>query len=158
MKPADQIEAKSVTAPRKPGAIAQLRYRWWRSDRIRRHNNVDLQGTDMGKLTSLLVRAPVDVFATGLADDIAKRYPTALDQQPGKRPSVNRLTRIVEDVCAKGVAFQVEHKLGWLGKAQLGNAFRWSLQEMGYHKDFVDFATEAFVVHVSKGQAPAPAK
>lgn len=110
----------------------------------------------MGLLTSLLVKAPVDSFAKGLADDIAKRYPPQLDQQAGKRPSVNRLTRIVEDVCVKGVAFQQEHKLGWIGKAQLGNAFRWSLQEMGYQKDFVDFATEALVVHVSKGAVKAP--
>lgn len=109
----------------------------------------------MSLLTSMLVRAPVDAFAKSLAEDIAKRYPPQLDQQPGKRPSVNRLTRIVEDVCTKGVAFREEHKLGWLGKAQLGNAFRWSLQEMGYQKDFVDFATEALVVHVSKKSPPA---
>ncbi|MBL8304270.1 MAG: hypothetical protein JNM26_16070 [Ideonella sp.] len=110
----------------------------------------------MGLLTTLLVKAPVDSFAKSLADDIAKRYPPQLDQQPGKRPSVNRLTRILEDVCAKGVSFQQEHRLGWLGKAQLGNSFRWALQEMGYQKDFVDFATEALVVHVSKSAAKTP--
>lgn len=110
----------------------------------------------MGLLTTLLVKAPVDSFAKSLADDIAKRYPPQLDQQPGKRPSVNRLTRILEDVCAKGVSFQQQHRLGWLGKAQLGNSFRWSLQEMGYQKDFVDFATEALVVHVSKSATKTP--
>lgn len=110
----------------------------------------------MGLLTTLLVKAPVDSFAKSLADDIAKRYPPQLDQQPGKRPSVNRLTRILEDVCAKGVSFQQEHRLRWLGKAQLGNSFRWALQEMGYQKDFVDFATEALVVHVSKSAAKTP--
>ena len=42
-------------------------------------------------------RAPIDTFAKSLADEIAKRYPPALDQEPGKRPSVNRLTRIIEE-------------------------------------------------------------
>ena len=105
----------------------------------------------MGVISSLFVRAPVDAFAKALAQDIAKRYPASLDQQAGKRPSVNRLTRIVEDVCAKAVTFQAEHRLGWIGKASLGNSFRWELREMGYQKDFIDLATEAVVVHISKG-------
>lgn len=99
---------------------------------------------------SMLVRAPVGALAKSLADDVAKRYPPALDIQPGKRPSVARLTRIIEDVCGKAVNFQAEHRLGWLGKAALGNNFRWALTELGYQKDFVDFATEAVIVHISK--------
>lgn len=92
----------------------------------------------------------VEGFAKQLAQDIGKRYPAALDKQPGKRPSVNRLTRIMEDACAKAVEFQAQNRLGWLGKAKLGNSFRWELQEMGYQQDFVDFATEAVVVHLSR--------
>jgi len=110
----------------------------------------------MGIVTSLLVRAPVDSFAKSLAHDIEKRYPPALDKQVGKRPTVNRLTRIVEDACKKAESFRTEHRLGWLGKAVLGNSFRWELTEMGYQKDFVDFATEAIVVHVSR-KAPGGA-
>lgn len=106
---------------------------------------------------SLFRKAPIDQFAKDLAADIAKRYPPALDQQPGKRPSVNRLTRIVEEACAKAVTFQSEHKLGWVGKAKLGNSFRWELTRLGYQKDFIDFATEAVVVLVSRKPA-APAK
>jgi hypothetical protein len=94
--------------------------------------------------------APVAEFAKSLATDIAKRYPPNLDQDPSKRPSVNRLTRIVEDACQKAVEFQASHKLGWYGKAKLGNAFRWELVELGYGKEFVDLATEAVVVHVSR--------
>lgn len=94
--------------------------------------------------------APIDDFAKGLADTIAKRYPPALDKEPGKRPSVNRLTRIVEDACASALEFKVTHKLGWYGKAKLGNAFRWRLVELGYQKDFVELATEAVVVHLSR--------
>ena len=60
----------------------------------------------------MFTRAPIDSFAKSLAEDIAKRYPPELDQQPGKRPSVNRLTRIIEDVTNKVVAFQAQHRLG----------------------------------------------
>lgn len=105
----------------------------------------------MRSIRTFFARAPVEAFAASMAQDIAKRYPPALDQQAGKRPSVNRLTRIMEDVCARAVEFRAEHRLGWLGKARLGNAFRWELAELGYRKDFVDFATEAVVVHISRG-------
>lgn len=104
----------------------------------------------MGLFSTLPPNSSAKAFAKSLAQDIAKRYPPALDQQPGKRPSVNRLTRIMEDACSKAVAFQETNQLGWLGKARLTNGFRWELKEMGYQKDFVDFATEAVVVHLSR--------
>lgn len=105
----------------------------------------------MNPLTALFARVDIAAFAAELAQSVAKRYPPSLDNDPGKRPSVNRLTRIMEDTCAKAVEFRVAHRLGWLGKAKLGNAFRWQLTELGYRKDFVDFATEAVVVHISRG-------
>jgi hypothetical protein len=107
----------------------------------------------MGIFSAFSSSSAAQEFAKSLAKDIAKRYPPALDKQPGKRPSVNRLTRIMEDACKKAVDFQNESKLGWLGKAKLGNTFRWELTEMGYQKDFVDFATEAVVVHLSRKPA-----
>ena len=107
----------------------------------------------MTTLKKLFAAAPIEAFAKSLAGDIAKRYPPALDKEPGKRPSVNRLTRIMEDACEKATTFRVEHSLGWLGKAKLANAFRWELAELGYQKDFVDFATEAVVVHLSVKRA-----
>jgi hypothetical protein len=104
----------------------------------------------MLKLLGGIGTSEIKKVAVDLANQIAKRYPPALDSQPGKRPSVNRLTRITEDACAKAVEFHAEKKLGWLGKARLGNHFRWALAELGYTKEFVDFATEAVVVHISR--------
>jgi hypothetical protein len=95
-------------------------------------------------------KSEIKVFATDLAEQIAKRYPPALDSQPGKRPSVNRLTRITEDACTKAVEYHDAKKLGWFSRARLGNHFRWALTELGYTKEFVDFATEAVVVHISR--------
>jgi hypothetical protein len=100
-------------------------------------------------------KAPVAEFAKSLAGELAKRYPPTIDQQPEKRPSVNRLTRVMEDAVVKVAAFQAEHRLGWFGKAKLGNAFRWELVELGYTKEFVDLATEAVVVHSSTAKKPA---
>lgn len=100
-------------------------------------------------------KAPVEEFAKSLAEDIAKRYPASVDQNPKLQPSANRLTRIIEDACARAVEFKTEHKLGVVGKAKLGNAFRWELDSRGYRKEFIDFATEAIVVHISR-KAPGP--
>jgi hypothetical protein len=109
----------------------------------------------MSIFSSIFASSGVDDFAKALAQDVAKRYPVALDQDVAKRPSVNRLTRIVEDVCSKAVEFQTSHRLGWLGKAKLGNAFRWELTAMGYRKDFVELATEAVIIHLSRRLPPA---
>lgn len=103
-------------------------------------------------------RAATKLFVEQLVDQLRKRYAPALDTTPGKRPSANRLTRIMEDTCAKAVAFQQEKSLGWLDKARLGNQFRWALSEAGYSKEFVDFATEAVIVSISRRastQSPA---
>ncbi|HVZ47052.1 MAG TPA: hypothetical protein VHA82_24805 [Ramlibacter sp.] len=101
-------------------------------------------------------KTDVQAFARELAGRVAKRYPPELDKQAGKRPSVNRLTRIMEDTCSAAVEFRDQHKLGWFGRARLGNAFKWELTELGYSTEFVDFATEAVVVHLSR-KASAPA-
>src|SRR5688572_13131700 len=100
-------------------------------------------------------RAPIDSFAKSLAAEVARRYPPELDKEPGKRPSVNRLTRIIEDATQKAVEFQAENRLGWFGKAKLSNAFRWELTSLGYRKDFVEVTTEAMVVHLSRRPAVA---
>lgn len=61
----------------------------------------------------------------------------------------------MEDLVAKVGAFQAEHRLGWYGKAKLGNAFRWELVELGYTKEFVELATEAVILHAAKGKSAA---
>ncbi len=89
-------------------------------------------------------------FAQLLAGSLTKRYAPELDVQVGKRPSAARLTRIVEDTCTKAVAFKKEKNLGWFGRARLANEFRWALTELGYSKEFVEFATEAVTVYLHR--------
>jgi hypothetical protein len=97
-------------------------------------------------------KSDIEGFASQLVENIANRYPAQIDNDRSKRPSEARLTRIVEEVCDKAVAFKRERKLGWLGKARLGNALRWQLKEKGYQSDFIELATEALVVSLARSK------
>lgn len=93
----------------------------------------------------------IDAFAKELVQELAKRYPPALDQGSGaQRLSQKRLTAILEDICSKAVEFRRQHKLGVYKKARLGNTFRWELEELGYSKQFIEAATESLVVYITR--------
>lgn len=102
-------------------------------------------------LFSMFSKSEVTGFAKELAANLAKRYPPALDVNPEKRVSENRLTKILEDTLAQAIEFQQKHKLGLFGKAKLGNEFRWQLKELGYTDRFIDVATEGLMVYVTRG-------
>jgi hypothetical protein len=104
---------------------------------------------------SLFSNKEIEVFAKDLAASLAKRYPSALDVSPDKRVSENRLTRVLEETLSKAVEFQQKHNLGVIGKAKLGNEFKWQLKELGYSDKFVEVATEGLMVYLTRGaQAP----
>ena len=93
----------------------------------------------------------VDQFAKGLAQDIAKRYPPAMDQGSAERKvSQKRLTAILEETFGKASAYKNDHRLGVYKKARLSNTFRWELEELGYTKRFVEVATEGLVIYISR--------
>jgi hypothetical protein len=104
-------------------------------------------------MTLIIQKSTIEEFAAKLSESIATRYPPQIDNDRSKRPSEERLTRILEDACQRAVAFRDEHRLGWLGKARLGNAVRWQLVDRGYRKEFVELATEAVIVKLSQGKA-----
>jgi hypothetical protein len=92
----------------------------------------------------------VDAFAVGLAQDLAKRYPPALDKGSERKISQKRLTSILENTFDRAKEFKLQHKLGVYKKARLGNTFRWELQEMGYSEKFIEVATEGLVVYITR--------
>jgi len=92
----------------------------------------------------------IDAFAKELADSVAKRYPPSLDRDKARMVSVNRITRVLEDVFDKAVEFNREHRLGVYKKARLGNSFKWELSELGYSAKFVEVATEGLVVYLTR--------
>ena len=91
----------------------------------------------------------VDEFAKTLAQELAKRYPPALDKGNERRVSQKRLSTLLQDTFDRAVEFKQQHKLGVYKKARLGNTFRWELQEMGYSDKFVEIATEGLVVYIT---------
>ena len=64
---------------------------------------------------------------------------------------------MLEDAVGKAVKFNQEQKLGLVGKAKLGNTFRWELKELGYSERFVEVATEALIVYITRVPADPPA-
>ena len=98
----------------------------------------------------------VTEFAKGLAQDVAKRYPPAIANNPAQIVSQKRLTSILEEAFVRAAEFKSEHKLGWYKKAKLGNEFRWELKELGYDKQFVEVATEGLIVYITRRSAPKP--
>ena len=92
----------------------------------------------------------IDTFAKALAQDLAKRYPPALDKGTERKISQKRLTTILEDTYTRAVAYKTEHKLGVYKKARLGNTFRWELQDMGYSEKFVELATEGMIEYITR--------
>jgi hypothetical protein len=98
----------------------------------------------------------VNEFAKDLAQDIAKRYPPSIANNPEQMVSVNRLTGILEEAFGKAADFQRQQKLGWYSRARLVNEFQWKLKEIGYEKRFVDLATEGLLVYVTRGPSAVP--
>ncbi len=92
----------------------------------------------------------IDEFAKSLAQELAKRYPPALDKADERRISQKRMTTILEDTFNRATEFKKQHKLGVYKKARLGNTFRWELQEMGYSGKFVELATEGLIVYITR--------
>jgi len=93
-------------------------------------------------------------FAKQLAQDVAKRYPPAIANNPAQMVSQKRLSSILEEAFVRAAEFNRENKLGWYKKAKLGNEFRWELKELGYDKHFIEVATEGLIVYVTRGPKP----
>lgn len=101
----------------------------------------------------LFGQSKIDAFAKSLAQDIAKRYPPAIANNPEQMVSQKRLTAILEDTFERARQFNQDNKLGMFKKAKLGNTFKWELKEMGYEEKFVDIATEGLIVYLTRGNA-----
>ena len=105
---------------------------------------------------SLFSPGKVDDFARELAQDVARRYPPAIANNPGRSIPKQRLTAILEETFSGAHRFNRENRLGIFRKAKLGNAFQWLLKEMGYDESFVQMATKALLVSLTR-QPPGTA-
>lgn len=92
--------------------------------------------------------APVN-FASELADKIVRHFPPSSEPKLVKAGAQRRLEAVLDTVMSDIEKFQVEHKLGWVGKARLGNSLRWKLAEQGYSKQFVEALTEGVIKFIA---------
>ena len=81
----------------------------------------------------------VNALAKSLAQRITTRCPTVIANTPEQTVSRERIEEILEEIFSS--EFQ-EGRLGILGRAKLGYAFKRELREIGYNEDFVDSAVE----------------
>jgi hypothetical protein len=93
-------------------------------------------------LFDLFSPSKVNAFAKALANQVAKRYPPAVANNPEQMISQKRRATILEETFSGAHRFREENGLGVFSKAKLGNTFRRTLREMGYDEEFVDTATD----------------
>ena len=90
----------------------------------------------------------LEEFATGLAADLARRFPPASESRTDAG-AVHQIKVILEGLAARAVRYRDEHKLGIYRKAKLGNVFRWKLKDFGYSDAFVERATREIVTRLA---------
>jgi hypothetical protein len=108
----------------------------------------------MPSFFSRFFSSDVNTFAAELVEDLSKRLPPVLMNDEKRRPSAKRIGRILETSLARAVDYKRTKRLGVYGKAKLANEFRWQLKEKGYNDAFIDLATEAITVYVSRRDTP----
>ena len=109
-------------------------------------------------MLKIFSRPNIDGFAKELAAELAKSFPPSVANEPKRKVSPHRLTKILENTLDKARGFSQQHKLGVIGKAKLGNGFRWELKELGYNEAFIEVATEGVIVYVTRGEKPGSQK
>lgn len=89
-------------------------------------------------------------FAQQLAAALTKELAPKLLGEQKRVLSVNKVTKVVEKTCDQAVAYQEEHKLGYLRRVMLANSFKWAATEQGYGDDFVNLATESIAIALAR--------
>lgn len=102
----------------------------------------------MGLFAGMVSKRPVE-FAEAIAEKIARQFPPTSEPQLAKKGAQRRLEGVLEHIMSDLDAFQKEMEIGWIGKARLGNAFRWKLIDRGYSKQFVEALTDGIIKHIA---------
>jgi hypothetical protein len=89
-------------------------------------------------------------LAKSLAEDLARRYPPAIANNPAQVVSQQRLYGILEQVFARATDFRPENRLGWYQRFSLRRSFRDELSELGYDGKFIDLAAEGLILRVRR--------
>lgn len=84
-------------------------------------------------------------FGTSLAHFYIERIPPG-DSGEKNKSIAKKQQEVVNKMFQQMVRFKLEHKLNLYKKAQLGNAFKWALQDAGYDPVFVDQLTKGLIL------------
>lgn len=83
-------------------------------------------------------------FGTSLAHFYIERIP--FDMVVGKSQSITKGQEVMSKIFQQMERFKLEHKLNIYKKAQLGNAFKWTLKDAGYDPVFADQLTKELML------------
>lgn len=121
------------------GPVINFRADWstGRRERIDGHENLGACVIHM-----LSMPGKVHEFAGSLAQEISRRYPTAIANSPEPLVSPRRRFEILEKVFARARQISQEDQLGSLARIRMGSALRWHLKEIGYDEKFIEIAAE----------------
>ena len=100
------------------------------------------------RLFGFLQTKELEEFATGLANDLARRFPPANESRTDAAAK-HQITVILEGLAARALRYHEQHKLGLYKKAKLGNVFKWKLIELGYSNGFAEGATRDIVTRLA---------
>ncbi|MCZ2496922.1 hypothetical protein GN316_09145 [Xylophilus sp. Kf1] len=89
-------------------------------------------------------------FAATLANALAQDLPPKFMNDPGKKLSVNKITRSLERTYQNAAQQNSASPMGFFRRSIFANAFKWQLSEKGYTDAFIDLAVEGMIVELNK--------
>jgi hypothetical protein len=92
----------------------------------------------------------VNAFAKIMGRRITTRCPPVIANNPEQIVSQKRMAEILKEIFSGAPQFRGENRLGILGRAKLGHAFKWELREIGYEEKFVDFAAKKLIEQLTR--------
>ena len=100
------------------------------------------------KLGAMFDTKEIETFATGLAEDLGRRFPPQSESRtdPGAK---HQIKAILDGLAVRAVRYREQQRLGIYKKAKLANVFRWKLTDLGYSKEFVEHATKIIATNIA---------
>jgi hypothetical protein len=89
-------------------------------------------------------------FAKSLAQNVARRYPPAIANNPDQIVSQKRIAEILDEAFTGAQRFAEEHRLGLLSRLGLRSTFKQEMREIGYEEKFAVFAVDFLTGHLTR--------
>lgn len=90
------------------------------------------------------------ILAEEMVNRINAQLPPNILAQQSKILSVNKITKILEEVYQTARSRQENGRISFIQRAVLANNFKWGLKNNGYSQEFIDMATEGLIFELSK--------